>query len=335
MKVFKTFKILFSLSWMLMTTPTSASFNIQLADKDSISLEEINGLKKRLNFGLVKFNEFSPIHAQGDFKVLIAGEGVRTGYHHLSRSIRFPDLEGVKKMGLLSDSVVFHELFHQLLCQVKEDLCHNLANFRQVLIHEALADYFAYLVRGNNSNLVFGENYYHKMPFIRSWNNDYNFHLVDSAYDKAAVLVRSWIKSKTSLRDLLKLVYEGVDLVDYFSTSNDMIGDILSYQLIFTGQKQSKFRRYKVSKANGQKFSLVGNKSYETISKEFLFFWHTKESEETKSTCRSSNSSNIFEFNDDKIIAKGEVKQWEKVFLFTCLGEKIIGKRSFYFKIKE
>lgn len=153
---------------------------------------------------------------------------LRTGYDMVKKQIIFCKNNKLISYGLNSIDVFNHELFHALLCYEKAELCSGELRLH---IHEALADYFAYLL---NPDPFFGENFYIDLPFVRNYQTTWREGLVEADHLKGSILVSRLIKTKSSLKRALTLFEK-----------EDAPGEV---QEKVTGATYSKLNRYRLRK---------------------------------------------------------------------------------------
>jgi len=108
-------------------------------------------------------------------------QGLRTGYNLETGWLQFPELEGIVERGIDSDDVVHHEAFHAMVAQ---KFPHSLPLDRpdKEILHEALADWFAYQLQPDNA---FGEGYREDGKPLRNYRNDLLLPLASGAHASA------------------------------------------------------------------------------------------------------------------------------------------------------
>ncbi len=108
-------------------------------------------------------------------------QGLRTGYNLETGWLQFPELEGVVERGIESEDVVHHEAFHAMVAQ-KFPHSLPLDKPEKEILHEALADWFAYQLQPDEA---FGEGYREDGTPLRQYRNDLRLPLVSGAHASA------------------------------------------------------------------------------------------------------------------------------------------------------
>lgn len=225
---------------------------------------------------------------------------VRTGFNFVSNQVVFCSNEKVINYGLDSVDVIYHEMFHAFLCNYSRNLCGN--NMR-VDVHEGLADYFAYLI---NPDAYFGENFYQGFGYIREYRTALRAGLVQGDHERGNAYASSFIQSRTSLRNALRL----------FSAppQKEEVDDVV------TGIEKSKLNRYRL-------------KPNEIIGIEFKF---AREAQVDRVVWKLPNGILVQELSPKtfRLKASQEIPASKAFAVFLSKNGAQLGSRTYYFGAK-
>lgn len=173
------------------------SLVIDNQNTDTAKLEKLFHNFNRAN----EFFQKEIIKSDREIRVVIdSKECFRTGYNYQKNEINFCKNKNVKNLGLNSDDVITHELFHAFFCNSFNDLCQEKTIRAE--IHEGLADYFSYLL---NPDSHFGEDFYINQAYIRDYLVYWRWDLVETPHQLGNVLSSELIKSQFKLKNFIEL----------------------------------------------------------------------------------------------------------------------------------
>ena len=153
-----------------------------------------------------------------DIRVTIKRAGCfRTGYDFVERQIVFCKNNNTINYGLNSIDVIRHELFHAFVCQKFPETCQK--DTINVPAHEAVADYFTFLLR---SDEYFGENFYTNYSFIRYYRTNLKLGFVETEYELANVYCDQFIQNRVSLRNAMDIFRHRHPPLEYRLNSLDL-----------------------------------------------------------------------------------------------------------------
>ncbi len=187
----------------------------------------------------------------------------RTGYSFQNDSVQFCDVDTVNRFGIYSTDVIYHELFHYYFCHQRPELCTSavLSDLNAVAIHEALADYFAYLM---NPDSYFGEGFYLNRPYIRTYQNDGCFDLLKSSYHKAQTIF-PFLK-ESSIESISRYMAKGnlsvQSLAEYGIVRGACFEQAFKLEFIPSIGEISSLNRYRIP-SKGMRLSIVANPAFQ------------------------------------------------------------------------
>jgi len=329
---------------------SEGNFNIENNNPELVSEKDVLNLEKTLIQGHAYFFSMYaqfPDKEQRKYKIIIGGEGLSTGYNFKTKSINFPNKKNIQHFGIRSKSVVLHELFHRLLCEVNSSICHEGNHQGESrIVHEALADYFTYLVINNPKNKCFGENYYVNRSCIRRWDVNFDYALVKSSYSKSSLLTKYFIEKRSDLYSLIEQTkitpLRVKNLIDINDQSLFYLagGEIPRFSLEFNGQPVSRTNRYKVSKSSLTTFKTRANTRFQNKYTKNSLKWVHGQTLLDDSLCSQvlpeylpkkfsfGKRSEVYE-----VRTHADRRAWEKVIMLLCSDERLIGFDSYYLKV--
>lgn len=267
-----------------------------------------------------------------------APDRLRTGYSFEKDTVAFVDGADTQNLGLDSPDIIDHEVFHALLCHARPEWCTPaiMADPANRALHEALADFFAYSRRPDQT---FGEGFYRQRSGLRAYRNDLVPSLVDGEHAQGIALVAKMIRDGASLKDVKALVAQPT------FTDNALFARIVAQKphlapcdgdvcprLAITAADgtSSSLARYRVPPAGAGTFDLKlsTNDSFRAIP-DVKYEW-TNEKGEPLSLFSIAPGSTP---NTFRVTANGATG-YEKVTLKIRSGDKEIGLKSIYLAIR-
>lgn len=174
---------------------------------------------------------------------------LRTGYHPDSDWVRFPASQGVAERGIECDDVVHHEVFHAMVAQ-KFPHTLPLDHPDKEVLHEALADWFAYQL---NPDQEFGENYRQSGEALRNYRNDFRLPLVSGSHATGNALTDLLLEHQVSWKEVARFLQQPQFDLGGLAAAAPSVGRDLSQELTMrledrvTNYPPSSRRRYRIA----------------------------------------------------------------------------------------
>lgn len=241
-------------------------------------------------------NQFGPLNENIQISIQ-SRDCLRTGYNFVDKKVVFCSNKNTINYGLNSADVINHELFHAFICQKLPAKCQK--NNLNVPAHEALADYFSYLLIPDQN---FGESYYTQVPYIRSYFTDFHADLVENDYEIANAYVTELIQKNVSLKNAARLLDTPKPVADFRLTALDL--------------PQSELGRYRLVPLNTYRFRLEFRSS--AVAKISV------ENESRDIAIQVQNKNNF------TIKLLGEIKAQAFFINFHDQRNRIIGRKKIY-----
>lgn len=302
-------------------------FQISIAPSVAEQIDEPR-LKNIVRSSLKKFQEdFFPLHEVLNISVGMPG-CLRTGYNFEAKVVQFCSNARTPASGTQSEDVVHHEMFHAMLCQQKPDWCtaEKLKVPENVALHETLADLFA---RRLNPDDSFGESFYSDQQFIRSYQSDACYNLVESPYGKASALM-SHIWSKQDGFDTVVKMLRGNDFsADELSADGDdcFRPDGPAVQVRITNQPESRLSRYRVRASDSLDLQIVPNEALLEKFPNLKIQWTFEN--DIFAAQDISTAQDAFHF---KVVSQ-KPEGWSKATAHFWAESHWLGAKTFYFAV--
>lgn len=280
-------------------------------------------LRDALSKSVVVFqSDFSKLIAP--IKVSVGGSGcLRTGYNFENKTVQFCKNEKTSASGTASVDVIYHEMFHAMICQLKSNWCtaEFLKEPRNVALQEALADLFAYHI---NPDELFGENFYIAVPHIRRYRSDACFNLVDSPYGRASTLVTFVLNHSNAHSAILNVLNGDVFSVQALGADAEPCfrNDGPALQFKPENYPESALSRYKISPNQPLVLKVISNDSMQKYFPEY-----------SVELFAEKDIFSISQENGRIFIAPKSAEGWTKAIAQIRSGKRILGSQVLYFSI--
>ena len=196
-------------------SPQKPSLPLRIKGAQDISPETLERLEKAAERAIDFFAaNFGEVHRPLQLDVSDAQTSLRTGYNLETDQVNFPQSGDIINKGLDSEDIIHHEIFHALACQAYPQFAAQSEQAEH--IHEALADYFAYLLHPDES---FGENYRTDRAELRKYRTELCLSLSPGAHMRGNALTSHLLNSDTQPYQIREFLTRG----DY---SLDALGEV-------------------------------------------------------------------------------------------------------------
>lgn len=302
-------------------------FQISIDSSVADQIDETR-LKDLIRTSLKKFqDDFFPLREVINISVGMSG-CLRTGYNFEAKAVQFCPNARTPAAGTQSEDVVHHEMFHAMLCQQRPDWCtaEKLKVPENVALHEALADLFARRINPDDS---FGEGFYSDKDFIRSYQSDACYNLVESPYGKASTLLSYVWSHQSGFETVEKMLRGNVFSADELTADGDdcFRSDGPAVQVKVTNYPESRLYRYRVRASQPLDLQIVPN---ERLLKKFpnLKIQWTLEND----VFAVQDISTAQDFLHFKVAAQ-KSDGWSKATAHFWAESQWLGAKTFYFAV--
>lgn len=252
---------------------------------------------------------------------------LRTGYNVQDHIVHFPGGSDLIDAGLRSDDVVNHEIFHALVCQAYPNLP---VEGEAEALHEALADYFAYLLHPDES---FGEDYQIGKPHLRQYHNDYSIKLAAGSHAKGNAITSLLLKYQIQPQEIREFLTRGDFSLQGLGGLRPDLHQALevdsSFELVsrVANYPESAIHRYRISPEKPLSIDFVPNAQLLQQHPRFKIEWVPSKPTPSVQYRIGQVTANGF------TVEPSSLAEPEKFLAVAYDAEKVIGFQPFYFAV--
>ncbi|MBX3166613.1 MAG: hypothetical protein KF760_04340 [Candidatus Eremiobacteraeota bacterium] len=294
-----------------------------------VSGEQLQRLRQRAQRAVEFFEEnFGPV--SGPLKIdLEAQETLSTGYNAETATICFPEVRNLIDRGLDSVDVVDHEIFHALVARRFPSTGgpEVLNSSEGQLLHESLADYFAYKM---NPDPHFGENFRKDKEFLRSYHNDLTVSLSPGSHAQGNALTAHLLREQVELPQIRQFLQAGDFRLAALQQVSPGLKQALARDASFAVEQRvrqyppSALNRYRIQPGRPLEVDFQPNAALLEAHPNFRVDWSTMEGVPSRHYIMESQDGRHFQ------IESTPQSRPEKLLARYYDGPRLIGSQPYY-----